>query len=154
LLCHTLAPINARLDQVKSGRTSRGNFESDSEEMSFDNSDNVSFSENEEMIRPPLPINQPSNPWYILPRSSLVGSTHIELEDYCVSHTGPNAMVDLGSRNGRHVIRKLRDIPTVAKIIELSRLESEVEKETSIPNASFIKAPLNSTLQKELGWKV
>ena len=63
-------------------------------------------------------------------------------------------MVEVGNRNGNYIIRIIRDIPTVNQLLQLCRLESEAQKEILIPNATFIKAPLNSTLQGELGWKV
>lgn len=63
-------------------------------------------------------------------------------------------MVEVGHRNGSHVIRVIRDVPTVNQLLTFCRLESEAQKEMVIPNITFIKAPLNSTLQGELGWKV
>ena len=151
LLSATLDPLNSRLDRIESRRQEPLEIFNDDGgpyDMSFD-STNHSSSETEDIT-----MTASTNPWYILPRSALVGSTHIEVDDYCLSHTGTNPMVDLGSRNGRHVIRVLRNIPSVVQVLSLCRLESEVESEAPIPNMSFIKAPFNSTLQKELGWKV
>jgi len=91
-------------------------------------------------------------PFYTLPKNAFVGANHIEVDDLCVTHAGSNPMVEVGYRNGRHVIRVLRDIPSVNLLLKACRLESEVEKEMVVPNITFIRAPLNSTLQEEFGW--
>jgi len=49
------------------------------------------------------------------------------------------------------MIRVLNE-PAVNQLLESCRLESDVEKGAVIPSATFIKAPLNSTIQDELGW--
>ena len=157
LLSHALDPLHSRLDHIESQqRESRKQEHGELEHndgpynMSFDyNSSNHSFSETEE-----FPMTTSTNPWYILPRSTLVGSTHIEVDDYCLSHKGTNPMIDLESRNGHHVIRVLRNVPSVEKVLSLCRLESEVENKTSFSNKSFVKTSFNPTLQKELEWKV
>lgn len=92
--------------------------------------------------------------FYILPLKAFVGMNHIEVEDLCVSHSGNNPMVEIGFRNGRHVVRVVRDIPLVNQLMQLCRLESDVDKETRIPGISYIKAPLHATLQEEFGWKI
>ena len=63
-------------------------------------------------------------------------------------------MVEVGHRNGNHVIRALQDIPCATQLLKSCKLESDAEKDVVIPNINLILAPLNSTIQKELGWKV
>ena len=155
LLDSALQPFNTRLQELESTNSVRNTYEdisdpSDESDHSESQESSRNRYENEHLQHNGLPHQNP--PFYTLPKNAFVGANHIEVDDLCVTHAGTNPMVEVGYRNGRHVIRVLRDIPSVNLLLQSCRLESEVEKEIVVPNITFLKAPLNSTLQEEFGW--
>ena len=155
LLNETIGPIRDRLSNLEN--SSQPTEQMEDEHSYYSDSESIDSVESAEDNASQLQTsNSAASSYYILPREACVRQQVIELGDLSVPINGINSPLEVSFRNGKHMVRPLRQTPSVERLLEQCEIESDdtVTQNSRLFEFNAIKSPLHLALQPELGWNV